>query len=534
MCRITNGRMEEFMKKLQARFTCALALTLALVLGGCAGGKATGDAPQADNSSQSSAEKSTDGDGTSIVVGIPQDLEDSLDPHKTEMAGTREIFFNVFEGLVKPDTEGNLVDAVASSHTISEDHKTYTFTLREGVKFHNGADVTVDDVKYSIERCADASEGEPLVPAFSSIEKIDTPDEKTIEITLKDPDTEFLAYLTTAIIPKDYDQQDTQPVGTGPFVYVSRTPQDNIIMEKNEDYWGEPARLDKITFKVLTDSNAIVTNLKGGSVDMCFHLNATQIAALGDDFRIFEGTMNLVQALYLNNGEAPFDDVRVRQALCYAVDPQQVLDMVSDGKGTLIGSSMFPAFGKYYMPELADLYPRDVEKAKELLKEAGYEDGFEMTITVPSNYQQHVDAAQILAEQLKEISVDAKIELIEWDSWLSDVYMDRKYQSTVVGVDAATLTARAMLDRFVSDDESNFINFKNEEYDELFEKATGTAEDAEQVEYYQRMEEILAEDAANVYIQDMADCVAMSPSFDGYEFYPLYALDMSKVYPVEE
>ncbi len=522
------------MKKLQARFACALALTLALVLGGCAGGKATGDAPQADNSSQSSAEKSADGDGTSIVVGIPQDLEDSLDPHKTEMAGTREIFFNVFEGLVKPDTEGNLVDAVASSHTISEDHKTYTFTLREGVRFHNGADVTVDDVKYSIERCADASEGEPLVPAFSSIEKIDTPDEKTIEITLKDPDTEFLAYLTTAIIPKDYDQQDTQPVGTGPFVYVSRTPQDNIIMKKNEDYWGEPAKLDTITFKVLTDSNAIVTNLKGGSVDMCFHLNATQIAALGDDFRIFEGTMNLVQALYLNNGEAPFDDVRVRQALCYAVDPQQVLDMVSDGKGTLIGSSMFPAFGKYYMPELADLYPRDVEKAKELLKEAGYEDGFEMTITVPSNYQQHVDAAQILAEQLKEISVDAKIELIEWDSWLSDVYMDRKYQSTVVGVDAATLTARAMLDRFVSDDESNFINFKNEEYDELFEKATSTAEDAEQVEYYQRMEEILAEDAANVYIQDMADCVAMSPKFDGYESYPLYALDMSKIYPVEE
>ena len=267
---------------------------------------------------------------------------------------------------------------------------------------------------------------------------------------------------------------------------------------------------------------------------MCFHLNATQIAGLGDDFRIFEGTMNLVQALYLNNKEKPFDDARVRQALCYAVDRQQVLDMVADGKGTVIGTSMFPAFGKYYMPELADVYAQDVEKAKALLKEAGYEDGFEMTITVPSNYQQHVDAAQILAEQLKAISVDAKIELIEWDSWLSDVYMDRKFQSTVVGVDASTLTARAMLDRFVSDDESNFINFNNQEYDEMFEKALGTADDAEQVKFYQRMEEILNEDAANVYIQDMADCVAMNPKFDGYEFYPLYALDMSKVHPAEE
>lgn len=522
------------MEKFQARMFCALVLTLTLVLGGCSDGKTAGDAPQTDSSSQSSPTGSPEGEGDSIVVGIPQDLEDSLDPHKTEMAGTREIFFNVFEGLVKPDTNGDLIDAVASSHTISEDHKTYTFTLREGVRFHNGADVTVDDVRYSIERCADASEGEPLVPAFSAIEKVNTPDDKTVEIVLKEADTEFLAYLTTAIVPKDYDQLDTQPVGTGPFVYVSRTPQDNIVMERNEDYWGEPAKLDKITFKVLTDSNAIVTNLKGGSVDMCFHLNATQVAALGDDFRIFEGTMNLVQALYLNNDEEPFNDVKVRQALCYAVDPQQVLDMVSDGKGTIVGTSMFPAFGKYYMPELADMYTQDLDKAKELLKEAGYEDGFEMTITVPSNYQQHVDAAQILAEQLKAISVDAKIELIEWDSWLSDVYMDRKYQSTVVGVDAATLTARAMLDRFVSDDESNFINFANEEYDSLFEKAIGTADDAEQIKAYQRMEEILAEEAANVYIQDMADCVAMSPRFDGYEFYPLYALDMSKVYPVEE
>lgn len=522
------------MKKHQTRLACVFALAMALVLGGCSGGKSAGEGSQTDSSSQSESTATPKEGAAEITVGIPQDLEDSLDPHKTEMAGTREIFFNVFEGLVKPDTEGNFVDAVASSHTISEDHKTYSFTLREGVKFHNGAPVTVEDVKYSIERCADASEGEPLVPAFSAVDKVNTPDDQTVEIVLKNPDTEFLAYLTTAIIPKDYDQQDTQPVGTGPFKYVSRTPQDNIIMEKNEDYWGEPAKLDKITFKVLTDGNAIVTNLKGGSVDMCFHLNATQVAGLGDGFRIFEGTMNLVQALYLNNKEKPFDDARVRQALCYAVDRQQVLDMVADGKGTIVGTSMFPAFGKYYMPELADVYAQNVEKAKELLKEAGYEDGFEMTITVPSNYTQHVDTAQILAEQLKAISVDAKIELVEWDSWLSDVYMGRKFQSTVVGVDASTLTARAMLDRFVSDDDSNFINFKNQEYDEMFEKALGTADDAEQVKFYQRMEEILNEDAANVYIQDMADCVAMNPKFDGYEFYPLYALDMSKVHPVEE
>lgn len=267
---------------------------------------------------------------------------------------------------------------------------------------------------------------------------------------------------------------------------------------------------------------------------MCFHLNSTQVAELENDFRIFEGNMNLVQALYLNNQEEPLNDVKVRQALCYAVNAQEVMDMISDGKGTAVGTSMFPAFGKYDVPELAHMYDQNIEKAKKLLKEAGYENGFTLTITVPSNYQQHVETAQILAEQLKQISVNAEIELIEWDSWLSDVYMDRKFQSTVVGVDAKTLTARAMLERFVSDNDSNFINFNNQEYDDLFQQVLETADDAQQVKCYQRMEEILAEDAANVYIQDMADFVALSPEFDGYEFYPLYALDMSKIYPVEE
>ena len=306
------------MKKFQARMLCATVLALTLALGGCSGGKTEADktdSPAESSSQNDSTESSQEG---SIVVGIPQDLGDSLDPHVSEMAGTREILFNVYEGLVKPDTEGNLVDAVASSHTISEDHKTYTFTLREGVKFHNGADVSVDDVKYSIERCADTSEGEPLVSAFSAISEVNTPDEKTVEIVLKEADTEFLAYLTTAVVPKDSEDLDTQPVGTGPFMFVSRIPQENIIVEKFEDYWDGPAKLDQVTFKVLKDSNAILTSLKGGSVDMCFHLNSTQVAELEDDFRIFEGNMNLVQALYLNHAEKPFDDIRVRQALCYA------------------------------------------------------------------------------------------------------------------------------------------------------------------------------------------------------------------------
>lgn len=505
-----------------------LTTTLTIALGGCAGEK---DGAKSTTDNKTSTKPT---EGGAIVVGIPQDLEDSLDPHVAVAAGTEEVLFNIFEGLVKPDKDGNLTDAVAKSHEISEDGKVYTFKLRDGVKFHNGNEVTADDVKYSIDRCADTSNGEPLVSAFSNIESVNIVDESTVEIVLKEADTEFLAYMTEAIVPKDYTEQATKPVGTGPFEFVSRSPQENIIVKKYADYWGEPAYLDEVEFKVVADSDTIVTNLKGGSIDMFQRLTSTQTAELTDGFRIEEGTMNLVQALYLNNAEEPFDNVKVRQALSYVIDPQEIIDMIADGKGTEIGSSMFPAFGKYYDESLKDIYEPDIEKAKKLLADAGYPDGFKMTITVPSNYQPHIDTAQVIVEELKQIGVDAQIQPIEWDSWLSDVYAERKFQSTVVGVDASAMTARALLERFTSTSGKNFINYNNPEYDKLFEEARTTTDDEKQVEAYKNMEKLLAEDAANVYIQDMASLVAVNDEFDGYTFYPAYILDMSKIYKAAE
>jgi peptide/nickel transport system substrate-binding protein len=269
-------------------------------------------------------------------------------------------------------------------------------------------------------------------------------------------------------------------------------------------------------------------------VDLFAHLSSTQVAQLGDDFNIGEGTMNLVQALYLNNGVAPFDDVRVRQALCYAIDRQQILDLAFDGYGSPIGSSMYPAFGKYFDDSLTDYYTQDIEKAKELLAEAGYPDGFTMTITVPSNYQPHVDTAQVLVEQLKEIGVTAEIQPVEWASWLSDVYSGRQYQSTVVGVDASTMTARALLERFVSTAGNNFINYSSETYDELFQQVLATSDDELQTDLYKHMEAELTANAANVYIQDMADLVAVRKGLEGLTFYPIYVLDVSTLYYTNE
>ena len=508
-----------------------LALFLALVmvgavLPGC------GDGSKDPGGQGNNGETGEPVKGGEITVGIAQDLDDSLDPHQTVAAGTREVLFNIFEGLVKPNSDGEMIPAVAEKYTLSEDGTTYTFTLREGVKFHNGQTVTAEDVVYSINRCAAVPEGQekPLVAAFSAVKSVEALDEKTVAVTIAQRDLEFISYMTAAIIPADYENQDTAPVGTGPFKFVSRTPQQDFVMERFEDYWGAPAWLDKVTYKICENADALVMNLNGGSIDLCAHLTSAQASQLNQSFQVLEGTMNLVQAIYLNNQAKPFDNQLVRQALCYAIDRQGIMDMVADGHGTAVGSSIYPAFTKYFLPELVDKYPHDVAKAKELLAQAGYPDGFDMTISVPNNYQPHMDTAEVVAEQLREAGINVTIQPVEWSTWLDTIYNGRQFQATVVGVDAANMTARAMLERFTSDYGKNFINYNNPAYDALFQQAINAQDEATQTDLYKQMETMLADTAANVYIQDLCDLVAMRQDLGGLKFYPIYVLDLSTVY----
>ena len=190
---------------------------------------------------------------------------------------------------------------------------------------------------------------------------------------------------------------------------------------------------------------------------------------------------------------------------------------------------MVPSFEKYYMPELEKAYEYNVEKAKELLREAGYENGFELEITVPSNYPPHVNTAQVIVEQLKEIGVKGKIIPVDWATWLSETYNNRKFQSTVVGVDASVLSAESFLARFNSDSSKNFINFSDEEYDAKYNEAQEYEDLDEQAVIYQECEKILSDRAANVYLQDMVNLVALNKDYEGYEYYPLYIIDVAKI-----
>lgn len=512
------------MKKRFNLFFMAL-LTMA-VLGGC-GADGTGESSE-DNSSKEPVM------GGSVVVGIQQDI-DSLDPHKATAAGTKEILFNIFEGLVKPDENGSLICAVAEDYGISEDGLVYTFHLRDNVKFHNGDVVTCEDVKYSLERVAGLLDGTPLISTLSTIQAVDILDDKTVQVTVGTANTELIYSFVAAIIPAGSGEEaEAAPVGTGPFSFASYTPQQGITVEKNPDYWQEGLPyLDSVEFKIVGSSDTALLELQGGSIDIYAYLTDSQANELKDSFQVLSSPSNVVQALFLNNADETLSDVRVRQAICYALDKDMVNEFVAGGNGTLISSAMLPTLKDNYV-DLNDTYgtAANVEKAKALLTEAGYPDGIDLEIAIPSNYEFHMQTGEVVAEQMKEAGINVTIKSVEWGTWLDEIYNGRQFQATISGI-TCDMTPGYLLNRFQTDSKKNFVNFASAEYDETYKKAQDTQDAAEKAEYYAQLQKILCDDAASAFIQVPANTTAINRELAGYKFYPVYVQDMSTVYYVK-
>ena len=523
------------MKKKQL-LSGVMALLLSASLCACGGSKTAEGTSEAAGESSEAETSNTLSEGTpvpggSVVYGMTQDLA-SLDPHVDTDAGTRDVVFNLYEGLVKPTSDGGFIPAVASDYIISDDAKTYTFTLRDGITFHDGTPVTIEDVKYSIDRYAEI-QGESS--AFSSlVDSVEVQDDKTLVVNLKESYSEFLPMMTIAIIPQSNEDPAGNPIGTGPFKYVSYTPGQNLELEKYDGYWQEGVpSLDSVEFKFIADVDTAFVELQAGTIDILKYLTSAQAETLGDDYNIVQGSMNLVHAMYLNSAYEPLSKTEVRQALCYAVDRDAINNFIFGGKSHIIGSHMIPAMSKYYEPEAETVYSYDPEKAKELLADAGYADGFDLEITVPSSYSQHVDSAQIIADELSQVGINVTLNQVEWSTWLQDVYKGGNFQATVIGFDG-TLAPSDWLKKYVTDDAKNFMHYSNTEYDDVFNTAYTTVDDDVKVENYKKAQMILAEDAAAVYIEDPENLVAVSKKFGGYTFYPTAAEDMSLLYQVEQ
>ena len=450
---------------------------------------------------------------------------DPLNPANT--ADGRSILFNVFEGLVKPDSSGVIVPALAESYQIEEDNSVYVFTLRKGVLFHNGEPLTQEDVVFSLNTAIKAS-----FPGLDRIDRIEAVDSNKVKITLKKEDPEFLPYLTVGLVPKNNPDREKTPIGTGPFIIESYAPQQNLILVKNPNYWQTKLpKLNKVTIVFVADTDALLTSLRGGNIDGA-NITGAQLSQLPEnDFDIFQSYSNMVQLLALNNIHKPLDDIYVRKAINYALDINGIIDTAFYGKGEPSGSPLIPGLKSVYNESLKDPYPIDINTAKEFLAKAGLPDGFSLEITVPATYTMHVDTAQVIANQLSAAGINVTIKLVDWGTWLSEVYFGRKYQATIISLDANNVSPRSFLSRYVSDRNDNFINFNNAAFDRIYNAALLENELTKRTTLYKEAQRIISENAASVYIQDIFSFKAFKAGqFDGILNYPLYVIDFATIY----
>ena len=470
--------------------------------------------------------------GGDAVVGITQEPS-SFDPHAAVAAGDKELIFNIYEGLYKFDSTGTLNPCLATDCEISDDSTVYTFTIREGVLFHNGDTLDADDVVYSLKRAAgllDSQDGTALVPELDVIKDVEKNDAGQVVVTLESGNSELLSYFTTGIIPDGYDDCESAPVGTGPFKFDSYTIGESVVLVKNENYWqsGLPY-LDTVTFKICADMDSGLLELQNGSIDIFPYLDSIRADQLDpSQFTIESNGSNMVQIFALNNAVAPLDDARVREAICLAINRQDIIQVTMGGAGVELTTAMSPAMGSYYDTSLDGTYAQDVQKAKDLLAEAGYPDGFELTVTVPSNYLVHVNTAVELASELSAVGIDLEIEQVDWATWLDTVYTNRQYESTVICL-TSDYAPFDVLQRYASDSSDNFINYSNSEVDALLAEIPTLADDDAKTELYHEILNIMVEDSASCYIQDPTTLTAVSTRLTGYSVYPMYVQDMSQV-----
>jgi len=453
---------------------------------------------------------------------------DPLSPSNT--ADGRSVLFNIFEGLVKPTPDGSLKPAVAESYTIEENGRIYVFKLRPALKFNDGSFVNPEDVEFTLNTAINAG-----LNGFSQIEKVEISQNREIRITLKARDVEFLSYLTVGVVPRSNNNRERQAIGTGPFLVESYNAQRSLVLVKNPYYWqtGLPY-LDKVTYIFVSNSDALLLGLQGGNIDSA-NITAGIIEQIDPNrFEILPNPSNSVQLLAFNNKIRPLDDVRVRQAINYTVDIQEIINTAFYGRGEPSGSAIIPALSAYYNANLRNPYPVDLQRARNLLAAAGFANGFSLTITVPSNYTMHIDTAQVLVNQLRRVNILATIKLVDWGTWLSDVYYGRNYEATIISLDASTISPKSFLERYYSSAGNNFMNFNSPRFDRVYGEILNEVNEVRRTSLYKQAQEIISEEAAGVYIQDIWGFrIFPKGRFGGVVHYPLYVVDFSTVYRMQ-
>ena len=435
---------------------------------------------------------------TSLVVQTVAEPP-GLDLTATPASATAAVvFYNVQEALVKVDRHGKLVPWLAERwHTT--DNRNYTFFLKRGVHFHNGRELRAADVKYVIERAMNPETKHPYPGYYAAIGDIIVKDDYTITFSLKSLNANFILNLArqgSVIYPREaVDTLKSDPVGTGPFKLAEWVRGDRIVLTRNPDYHvkGLP-RLDRVVFRFIPDPNATLAALKAGDIDASlFGLGPEHVQEVQKDarFQVVVGDTTNDVILAMNNSRKPYADVRVRRAITHAINKQDVLQGAMFGLGRILGSNVDP-LNPYYV-DVSGLMPYDPARAKKLLAEAGYPNGFETVLKVAPQYYYTVRTGEIIANHLAKVGVKVRIEQIEWGQWIARVWREADYDLTIIGhAEAWDIENYAK--------PTYYFRYDSPEFQTLFKESEVTLDDKARRELYARMQKKLVEDAPVVWL----------------------------------
>ena len=464
-----------------------------------------------------------------LTIAVP-DEPPGLDPTISPAAAiARIVYNNLLEGLVKLNMQGEIVRALAERYAVATDGTAYIFTLHRGVKFHNGRALTADDVKFTLERDLDPNTGHPHRAYYEDIQDIQIVDTHTVRIALRKPNAMFifnLARANSAIIPKEeVERLKSHPIGTGPFQFSEWVRGDRITLTKFKDYY-EPdvPALDRVVFRFIPDPSAQMAALRTGDVDVIgVGMSPESALELKSDpaFRVIEGLTTTDVIVAMNNSKPPFSDIRVRKAITYAINRDEVIKGSTFGMAKPIGSHMDP-LNPYYV-DLSHLYEYDPQKAKQLLAEAGYPQGFECVLRLAEPYLAYRRAGEIIASQLAKVGVKAKIELMEWGQWLARIYRQADYDMTVMG-------HAEPFDIDIYANPQYYFRYNNPQLQALLKEADSSLDDAKRKALYEQAQRMIAEDAVNVFLYNGPYLVGMRTTVrNWWTNLPIPAIDVTRV-----
>lgn len=448
----------------------------------------------------------------SVTIGMTLEPP-TLDPTSGAAQAIREVtYLNIFEGLLSIDRDGKLRPCLAQSWSLSPDGLTYTFKLRTDATFHDGSKFDSSHVKFTFQRAVAAESTNAQRWIFTPIAGIATPDAATVVITLKAPAANFLYGLAwgDAIIvaPSSAADNKTKPVGTGPYKFARWNRGDRLEFERNDAWWGGKAAIARVIFRFIPDPQAQIAAIRSGDVDALTNLGAPEaLPQLKADakLKVSIGNTEGETILAMNNAKAPFNNIKVRQAISHALDRKTIATGVFGFDVSLIGSHFSPLHPAYV--DLTEVYPYDVAKAKALLAEAGFPNGFSCTLKLPPPaYARR--SGEIIAALLAQIGITATIEPLEFPQWLERVFRGKDF-------DLSIISHTEPLDIQVYTRPDYYFQYKNPDFNALIAKADAATTDADRNAAYGEAQRMLARDAVNGFLFILPKISVSAAKLDG-------------------